>query len=96
VSTSEGGFEVYATTKPAAFVSGNKVYTIIPNLQTLQPYPVRARCANGMAVLFTGGAPTTAEHKVVVIYEPLTLGHKRKKLYDNYRTTVNAGALTYG
>lgn len=94
-STSEGGFEVFATAKPAAFVAGNKLFTLVPNLATIQSYPVRSQCLHGMAVLFTGGAATAAEHKVSIIYEPFTMGHKRKKLYDNYRTATNAGALSF-
>lgn len=94
-STSRGGFEVFATTKPAVFTASNKVFTIQPNLQTLQAYPARAQCLRGMTVLFTGGAVTTAEHKVTIIYEPLSLGSKRKQLYDQYRTSANSGALSF-
>lgn len=94
-TTSEGGFDVYATAKPGAFAAGNRRFSIAPNLATMQFYPIMAPCIHGMAVLFTGGAATAAEHKISIIYQPMTLGAVRRRMRDNMRTMVNSGALTF-
>lgn len=90
-----GGFEVYAPAPPGVFTAANRRFAMHPNLANMQTYPVRAPCLYGMAVLFSGGAVTTVEHRCSIIYEAYTLGCKRKLLHDNYRSSSNSGALSF-
>ena len=91
-SNANGGMDCFSTNVPAAIVAGNRKFTIKSNFATIYPYQVNTTCPNGMVVAFSGGAVTTAIHKVSIEYEPYKLGGQRKTQYAN-RGSVNAGPV---
>lgn len=89
----DGGSECFSTNIPAAIVTGNRVASIRCQPAVVYPYEINAFCGRGMIVTFNGSAVTTADHKVLIEYEPYKMGGARKTIYDSYRAVVNGGGV---